>query len=314
MGIMHYIDVAQKVSVARSEPPLLRHWGDDGTLARHLLDLFPACSPNTPGGAPRCSVAAGRAIAIAIACACSLGAAPARPAHNSRGTFSQPSRRNYAQYSVPLFVGVTLGMVVANVAEEFYNDLFFTSWGFDLGGHEVDFAFIINDILMAIHFVSTFITTFQPNNAHVSSFVRHTARGLLDLCAGGPLRFFPRAQGLALQEIAVACLPGGAMSPISKAANPIIATLGGLFGPIGFFFVMSSILYANDSYGEMPPEHRPINGGTCGAIPAPPEPHRRLGGTDDAVINITDPNPEKYSYEIISMGWGIVTATDIPLA
>ena len=121
------------------------------------------------------------------------------------------------------------------------------------------------------------------------------------------------AQGLALQEIAVACLPGGAMSPFSKAANPIIATIGGLLGPIGFFFAMSSILYGMDSYGEMPPEHRPINGGTCGAVGAPPPAHRRLGGTSDGpVINITDPFPEKYSYEIIAMGWVSYT-TNAPL-
>jgi hypothetical protein len=173
-----------------------------------------------------------------------------------------------------LFVGVALAMTVANVAEDFYNDLFFTSWGFDIGGHDVTFAFLINDILMAIHF------------------------------------------GLALQEIAVACLPGGAMSPISKAANPIIATLGGLFGPIGVFFLLSSVLHSADSFGSMPPEHRPVNGGTCGAAPmAAVDGHRRLGSSaPDAVINITDPNPEKYSYEIIAKGWGIVTATDIPLA
>lgn len=180
-----------------------------------------------------------------------------------------------AQYSVPLFVGVALAMIVANVAEDFYNTVFFTSWGFDIGGHDVTFAFFINDILMAIHF------------------------------------------GLALQEIAVACLPGGAMSPISKAANPIFATLGGLFGPIGVFFLLSSVLFSSGAFGDMPPEHRPINGGTCGAAPLAVEARRQLGGsspTDDLVINITDPNPEPYRYETIAKGWGIVTATDIPLA
>ena len=184
-----------------------------------------------------------------------------------------------AQYSIPLFVGVFTAMLVANVAEDFYNTVFFTSWGFAIGGHDVSFAFFINDILMAIHF------------------------------------------GLALQEIAVACLPGGAMSPISKAANPIIATLGGLFGPIGCFFLISTVLYGGGAYGEMPPEHRPVNGGLCGADPlalqaaAAAGGRRQLGATQDALtINITDPNPEKYSYEIIANGWGIVTATDIPLA
>ena len=79
-------------------------------------------------------------------------------------------------------------------------------------GHKVDFAFIINDILMAIHF------------------------------------------GLAVQEICVATLPRGAMNPIRKAANPIIATLGGLFGPIGLYFLLSVFFESANMYDEIPPE------------------------------------------------------------
>jgi NhaA family Na+:H+ antiporter len=43
--------------------------------------------------------------------------------------------------------------------------------------------------------------------------------------------------GLAAKEITEAVLPGGALNPPSKAVNPLLGTLGGVFGPIGFFFV-----------------------------------------------------------------------------
>jgi NhaA family Na+:H+ antiporter len=43
--------------------------------------------------------------------------------------------------------------------------------------------------------------------------------------------------GLAAKEITEAALPGGALNPPRKAVNPILATLGGVFGPVGVFFL-----------------------------------------------------------------------------
>ena len=43
--------------------------------------------------------------------------------------------------------------------------------------------------------------------------------------------------GLAAKEITEACLPDGALSPISSAINPAIATLGGIAGPAGVYFL-----------------------------------------------------------------------------
>ncbi|MEO1483845.1 MAG: Na+/H+ antiporter NhaA [Myxococcota bacterium] len=42
--------------------------------------------------------------------------------------------------------------------------------------------------------------------------------------------------GIAAKEITESCLPGGDLNPIGKAINPLIATLGGVFGPVGVFF------------------------------------------------------------------------------
>ncbi len=43
--------------------------------------------------------------------------------------------------------------------------------------------------------------------------------------------------GIAAKEIAEACLPDGDLNPIGKAVNPLIATLGGVFGPVAVFFL-----------------------------------------------------------------------------
>ena len=47
--------------------------------------------------------------------------------------------------------------------------------------------------------------------------------------------------GVAAKEIMESFLPGGALSSIKKASMPVIATVGGVFGPIGVFFLLRSI-------------------------------------------------------------------------
>ena len=47
--------------------------------------------------------------------------------------------------------------------------------------------------------------------------------------------------GIAAKEITEACLPGGALNPPSRAINPLLATIGGVLGPIGVFFLYLAI-------------------------------------------------------------------------
>jgi len=42
--------------------------------------------------------------------------------------------------------------------------------------------------------------------------------------------------GIAAKEITESALPGGLLNPVSKAINPLIATLGGVVGPVAVFF------------------------------------------------------------------------------
>ncbi|NND99178.1 MAG: sodium:proton antiporter [Pirellulaceae bacterium] len=45
--------------------------------------------------------------------------------------------------------------------------------------------------------------------------------------------------GIAAKEIAEACLPGGALNPVSKAINPLLGTLGGVVGPVAVYFLLN---------------------------------------------------------------------------
>ncbi|CAI8035069.1 Na(+)/H(+) antiporter NhaA, partial [Geodia barretti] len=49
--------------------------------------------------------------------------------------------------------------------------------------------------------------------------------------------------GIAAKEITESILPGGALNPIPKAINPLMGTLGGVFGPVGLFLLMAVLFY-----------------------------------------------------------------------
>ena len=57
--------------------------------------------------------------------------------------------------------------------------------------------------------------------------------------------------GIAAKEITEAALPGGSLNPMKKAMNPLIATLGGVFGPILAFFAILSYQHGAGAYGDM---------------------------------------------------------------
>ncbi|MCG8591764.1 MAG: Na+/H+ antiporter NhaA [Proteobacteria bacterium] len=55
--------------------------------------------------------------------------------------------------------------------------------------------------------------------------------------------------GIAAKEITEAALPGGDLNPIRKAINPLIATIGGIAGPVGAFFLGLWACFAFGIYG-----------------------------------------------------------------
>ena len=58
--------------------------------------------------------------------------------------------------------------------------------------------------------------------------------------------------GIAAKEITESVLPGGALNPIPKAINPLMGTLGGVFGPVGLFFLLALLFYGgSDDFGAV---------------------------------------------------------------
>lgn len=53
---------------------------------------------------------------------------------------------------------------------------------------------------------------------------------------------------IAAKEITEAALPGGLLNPISKAVSPLIATLGGVLGPVAIFFLCIAFSFENGIY------------------------------------------------------------------
>ncbi len=86
-------------------------------------------------------------------------------------------------------------------------------------------------------------------NYHGPLYLQLVAEPLLNY-PGSSLRFFTNEIfmalffGLAAKEISEAFLPGGSLSPWQRAINPLVATLGGVVGPVGVFFL------ANHWWGE----------------------------------------------------------------
>ena len=80
--------------------------------------------------------------------------------------------------------------------------------------------------------------------------------------------------GIAAKEITESCLPGGNLNPVRKAINPLLATVGGVLGPVACFFAALHFAHASGAFGEL----------------------------------------EHLGYKDLARGWGIPTATDIALA
>jgi NhaA family Na+:H+ antiporter len=112
------------------------------------------------------------------------------------------------EFSIPLLAGVAVAMLTANLAPEWYQ-------------HAVHWR-PFGDIALLGH----------PLDLH------YLVNDIFMVF------FF----GIAAVEITEACLPGGDLNPPAKAMNPLIATLGGIVGPVVVFFAGLSLLFSAGVY------------------------------------------------------------------
>jgi Na+:H+ antiporter, NhaA family len=171
----------------------------------------------------------------------------ANPPQPFRGSFLSQQKSGFVnflqEFSIPLLAGVACALVAANLNPDWYHHWF---GAHSAEGHEV----WTTGLVMFGHDVNLF---FLINDIFMVFFF-----------------------GIAAKEITESCLPGGSLSPIKKAINPLIATIGGVAGPVGAFFLF---MFMAHSMG--------------------------LGGYD----KLNDVEWAAYL-----KGWGIPTATDIALA
>jgi len=166
---------------------------------------------------------------------------------------SRPKRRvvNFLQeFSIPLIAGVFAALLTANLAPEWYHHWFGAIHG---GGEHGDGHHEVFDLGFSL-FGHPVGLQFLVNDIFMVFFF-----------------------GIAAKEITEACLPGGSLNPIKSAVSPLLATLGGVFGPVGAFFAFL-LLWFNASPDSFPE------------------------------------GVELWGNQSLSKGWGIPTATDIALA
>jgi hypothetical protein len=164
--------------------------------------------------------------------------------------------RKIQKYSLPLVSGVLLALIWANVDEQSYHDV--------IHGYFSD-DFSISGHKVSLHFI--------VNDMFMCLFF-----------------------GLAIKEVTEALLPGGSLSPLRNAANPLCATCGGIIGPIVCYVVLTLVMDAFGAFDDM----------ECQVE------SRRLGGGSSSVQFTGETAPCELS--AIVNGWGVPTATDISLA
>jgi NhaA family Na+:H+ antiporter len=112
------------------------------------------------------------------------------------------------EFSLPLIAGVALGLVAANTNHHWYET-----------------AVALN-----------------PFGPHASVLgheltIRFIINGMF-MCL-----FF----GIAAKEITESTLPGGVLNPLRRAINPLVGTLGGIFGPVGLYLLLAWVFYGGTS-------------------------------------------------------------------
>jgi NhaA family Na+:H+ antiporter len=114
------------------------------------------------------------------------------------------------EFSVPLLVGVLVAMLAANLFPDAYH-------------HAVEWEPFGHGATLLGHHVTLH---FLVNDLFMVFFF-----------------------GIAAKEITESCLPGGSLNPPRKALNPLFATMGGVFGPIGVFLLGVTLLTGAGVYG-----------------------------------------------------------------
>lgn len=183
------------------------------------------------------------------------------------GTQSLVAKEAAQKYSVPLLVGVIVALAWSNADSKSY--------------HDVIDAPIFPGFKLLGHEITFH---FLVNDIFMCFFF-----------------------GLAIKEVTEALLPGGSLSPLKKAINPLLATFGGVIFPAVMYLIVVLCLHSWGAFDEtlcsggMGGGHGSNHGSSQGSS----------HGSSHAGISV-DHSPCKLEHMLA--GWGVPTATDISLA
>ena len=186
-------------------------------------------------------------------------------------------RATLQKYSLPLLIGVFVALIFSNVAPDDYE--YVTG-----KNHHGDYLELTPGSQLLGHPITIH---FLVNDVFMVFFF-----------------------GLAAKEITEALLPGGALSPVRKALSPLLATIGGVVGPIVVYLVCAVVFYEMGAFSHL----------TCDDDDdedhASDDHHRRQLTSSSSG---DDGHGDDYSCEDVTLamvmhGWGVPTATDISLA
>jgi len=114
--------------------------------------------------------------------------------------------------------------------------------------------------------------------------------------------------GIAAKEVTESCLPGGSLNPPRKALSPLVATAGGVSGPIAVYFICCIVSWNMGAFDGYVTTVASGSGSGSGS-----DSGRQL---DELGFNssFNGTAEEPVTLAMIMNGWGVPTATDISLA
>ena len=194
------------------------------------------------------------------------------------------------KYSIPLLAGIVVALVWCNADIESYNKVLGT--GYDAQSLTGDWT--IMDHRITTHFVINDIFM---------------------------VFFF----GIAAKEVTESCLPGGSLNPPKKAFAPLVATIGGVTGPISVYVLLCALFWsagAFDGYTmEVPVPVVAANSSSSGRMMGEVAAAGALFAEDTHMRALAASGSASVATTLVPLdlatvigGWGVPTATDISLA
>ncbi|WP_419189462.1 Na+/H+ antiporter NhaA [Stieleria marina] len=148
------------------------------------------------------------------------------------------------EFSIPLVLGVIAALAMANTYPDTYHRIvhdtysFIQSDGHDGDGHAAEHGVDSGDL----HGGEDPDVLDDTDDHIASGGGHHGLHHFLSMHFIINDLFMVLFFGIAAKEIAEACLPGGALNPVSKAINPLLGTIGGVVGPVVVYLVLNQTI------------------------------------------------------------------------